>query len=217
MLDPNKIVNQLLGSGAGAGMAGGLVSGALAGALVSGKGKKLAGSALKAGGMALVAGRAWKAYQDYQRQKAGQPQAMPAAWTPPAPGALPPPVQAAAADSTHGLAVLRAMIAAAKSDGHIDAAEQQKIFARVGEMALSSEEKAFLLEELSRPLDVAAVVAAARTPEVAAEAYAASRLVIDDASPAEEAYLSLLAERLGLEPGLRQQLDLAAASVPRTG
>jgi uncharacterized membrane protein YebE (DUF533 family) len=207
------LVDSLMKSGVGGGLAGGLLSGAVAGALAGGKGGKLGKKALKVGGMALVAGIAWKAYQQYQQQKSGgTPQAAaPTAW----PEVLPAPVQRAAADPGHGMAVLRGMIAAAKSDGAIDAAEQQRIFAQLGQLALSAEEKAFLLEELSRPLDLDAVVAAAREPAVAAEVYAASRLVIADASPAEKAYLSLLAARLGLEPALAAELDRTAAAAAR--
>lgn len=236
MIDPNRIVDQLMKglggaagggtsgsaggglvdslikSGVGGGLAGGLLSGAVAGALAGGKGGKLGKKALKVGGMALVAGIAWKAYQQYQQQRSGRPQAAaPTAW----PEVLPAPVQRAAADPGHGMAVLRGMIAAAKSDGAIDAAEQQRIFAQLGQLALSAEEKAFLLEELSRPLDIDAVVAAAREPAVAAEVYAASRLVIAEASPAEKAYLSLLAARLGLEPALAAELDRTAAEAAR--
>lgn len=231
MIDPNKIVNELargfggtpgggtggglvdslMKSGVGGGLAGGLLSGAVAGALAGGKGGKFGKKALKVGGMALVAGVAWKAYQQYQQQKVGRPAAAaPAtAW----PQALPPAVQQAAADPGHGLAVLRGMIAAAKADGAIDAAEQQKIFGHLGQLTLSAEEKSFVLEELSRPLDIDAVVSAARDPAVAAEVYAASRLVIADASPAEQAYLSLLAARLGLEPGFVAELDRAMTDV----
>lgn len=211
MIDPNKLVNQLLQGGFGGGLAGGLLSGAVAGAIAGGKGRKLASGALKAGGMALVAGVAWKAYQQYQQNKAGARPAPATPW----PASLPPAVQQAAADPGHGLAVLRGMIAAAKCDGAIDAAEQQKIFAHLGQLALSAEEKAYVLEELGRPLDLDAVVAAAREPAVAAEVYAASRLVIDEASTAEQAYLSLLAARLGLEPGLVQELDRATADLAR--
>ncbi len=227
MIDPNKLVNQLMGgggagagglveglmkSGVGGGLAGGLLSGALAGALAGGKGGKLGKKALKYGGMALVAGIAWKAYQQHQRNKAGAAAAAaPAAW----PEALPAPVEQAAADPGHGLAVLRAMIAAAKADGAIDAAEQQKIFGQLGQATLSAEEKSFLLDELARPLDIDAVVAAARDPAVAAEVYAASRLVIAEASQAERGYLSLLAARLGLEPGLVAELDRTAGEAAK--
>jgi uncharacterized membrane protein YebE (DUF533 family) len=111
--------------------------------------------------------------------------------------------------------VLRGMIAAAKSDGAIDADEQQRIFVQLGQLDLSAEEKAFVLEELARPLDIDAVVAASRDPGVAAEVYAASRLVIAEASPAEQAYLSLLAARLNLEPGLVGELDRRTADLAR--
>jgi uncharacterized membrane protein YebE (DUF533 family) len=222
VIDPNKIVDQLMKgglggaggagglvdglmkSGVGGGLAGGLLSGAVAGAIAGGKGGKMGKKALKLGGMALVAGVAWKAYQQYQQQKSGRP-APAAAW----PEVLPAPVQQAAADPGHGLAVLRGMIAAAKADGAIDAAEQQKIFGQLGQLSLSAEDKAFVLEELARPLDLDAVVASARDPAVAAEVYAASRLVIAEASPAEKAYLSLLAARLGLV----SELDRATADV----
>lgn len=215
MIDPNRLVNPLLASGAGAGLAGGLVSGARAGAVAGGRGRKVARSALRVGGMALVAGLAWKAYQDYQRQKAGGTAPAAAAWTPPAPEQLPETVRAAAADPGHGMAVLGAMIAAAKADGHVDAAEQQAIFGRLGETSLSSEDNAFLLDELSRPLDVDAIVRPATSPEIAAEVYAASRLVIAEASPAERAYLSLLSAQLGLEPELVARLEAVTAGVAR--
>ena len=72
------------------------------------------------------------------------------------------------------LAILRAMIAAAKADGHIDAVEQQKIFGKLDAMDLGTEDKAFVIDELRKPLDIDAVVAAATTPELAVEIYAAS-------------------------------------------
>lgn len=211
MVDANKLVAQLMQGGFGGGLAGGLLGGTVAGALAGGKGRKLASGALKLGGMALVAGVAWQAWQQYQRQQAGAPVSAPAP-LPESPAALPPAVQESAADPRHGLAVLRAMIAAAKCDGTIDAAEQQKIFAQLAQQSLSAEDKAFVLEELGRPLDLDRLVGSARDPLVAAEVYAASRLVIAEASPAESAYLALLAARLGLEPGLVSQLDQATAA-----
>jgi uncharacterized membrane protein YebE (DUF533 family) len=97
---------------------------------------------------------------------------------------------------------MRAMIAAAKSDGHIDASEQANIFAQMDKLGLSSEEKAFVLDELRAPLDVDAVARAARTPEQAAEIYVASLLAIDVDNPAERGYLALLAARLKLDDKL---------------
>ena len=109
------------------------------------------------------------------------------------------------------LAILRAMIAAAKSDGHIDADEQRRIFAKLDELDLGMEEKAFVIDELRKPLDIDAVVAAAKTPELAVEVYAASFLAIDPDDPAEQAYPAMLASRLQLDPGLKAAVEREAA------
>lgn len=216
MIDANKLLDQLMKSGVGGGLAGGLISGAIAGAMSGGRKKGFGSSAMKAGGMALVAGLAYKAWQQYQSGQRG-PGTIPGAIdsllgktgaTADAPAAQP------AASQGDALAVVRAMIAAARADGQIDPAEHQHIFGQVNQLALSAEEKAFVLEEFSRPLDLEAVVASARTPELAREVYAASRLVIAEASPAEGAYLQLLAARLGLPPALSGEIDRAARELP---
>ena len=99
------------------------------------------------------------------------------------------------------------MIAAAKSDGHIDATEQANIFAQMDKLTLSAEEKAFVLDELRKPLDVDAVARAAQsTPEQAAEIYVASLLAIDVDNPAERGYLAMLAARLKLDEKLVEHL-----------
>jgi uncharacterized membrane protein YebE (DUF533 family) len=105
------------------------------------------------------------------------------------------------------LSLLRAMIAAAKSDGHIDAEEQKRIFAKIDELALDTEAKAFVMDELRKPLDIDAVVRGATSQEAAVEIYAASALAIDPDDPAEQAYLAMLASRLKLDPGLRASVD----------
>ena len=104
-------------------------------------------------------------------------------------------------------ALLTAMIAAAKADGHIDAAEQARIFGEMDRHALEADDKAFLMDALRAPLDVEAVARLARTPEEAAEIYAASLMAIDVDTPQERAYLDHLARRLGLDPGLVRHLD----------
>jgi uncharacterized membrane protein YebE (DUF533 family) len=190
------------------GFGGGAAMGGLAGLLLGGKGgRNLAGNALQLGGIAVLGGLAYKAYQNWQAGK--QPNAAPAQQSAPM---LPPPTDtpfnpSSEADqqalSRH---VLRAMIAAAKADGHIDATEQANIFARMDELPIDSEDKAFVIDELRKPLDVDAVASAARTPEEAAELYAASLLAIDVDNPAERGYLAMLAARLKLDDGLVQHL-----------
>ena len=53
--------------------------------------------------------------------------------------------------------------------GQIDAEEKSRIFQRLEAMPLSAEEKAFVFDELSSPLDIDAVASRADTPEHASE------------------------------------------------
>ncbi len=69
----------------------------------------------------------------------------------------------------------------------------------MGADGLSEEEKQFLIAELRRPLDLAALVAEVPNEMVAAEVYAASLLAIDLDTPAEAAYLRQLAQALRLD------------------
>ena len=194
----------LLGGSLG-GIGGGAVAGGLAALLLGSKsGRKLAGNALALGGMAAVGALAYKAYQNYQ---AGKTPAASSSTVPSVP-MLPPPSDTPFNPSTEadqqilGRNLMRAMIAAAKADGHVDAQEQAAIFAQMDRLNLDADDKAFVIDELRRPLDVDAVATGARSPEEAAEIYAASLLAIDIDNPAERGYLSLLAARLGLDEKL---------------
>jgi uncharacterized membrane protein YebE (DUF533 family) len=102
------------------------------------------------------------------------------------------------------------MVAAAKADGHVDAVEQQRLFAEVERFGLDAEAKAFVFDLLTQPVDLGGITSAVATPEQGAEVYLASRLAIDPDVPAERAYLDALATRLKLPPGLREQLDAQA-------
>lgn len=185
------------------GFGGGALTGGLAGLLLgSKKGRKLAGNALTYGGMAVAGALAYKAYQNYRAGKQASPAA--AAETPllPPPADTPfSPVQEADQQSL-ARNLLRAMISAAKADGHIDAAEQANIFAQMDKLNVGAEDKVFVMDELRKPLDVDAVASCARTPEEAAELYTVSLLAIDVDNPSERAYLALLAARLKLDDRL---------------
>lgn len=229
MFDPQKLLDQFLGGGTPSqggkpqaglspdllkGLAAGGVAGGLAGILMGGKtSKKLAKGALKVGGTAALAGLAYKAYTQWQAsQQAGAASEAPPMKdiTPAAEGTPFLPKPAAQRDAM-SLAILRAMIAAAKADGQIDAEEQRRIFAKLDELALGTEEKAFIIDELRKPLDIDSVVRAATTPELAVEIYAASCLAIDPDDPSEQAYLAMLASRLKLDPGLKAAVEAEAA------
>jgi uncharacterized membrane protein YebE (DUF533 family) len=99
------------------------------------------------------------------------------------------------------------MIAAARADGKLEGPEGEAIFRAVHELALDPSEKALLLTELGNPVDIGVLAAAATTPAIAAEIYAAALLAIELDTPAERAWLSRLASRLGLDAALVAQLE----------
>lgn len=165
---------------------------------------KLAGKAVKVGAVAAVGGLAYNAWQNYQRNQQGAtPQT-------PAQDAFIPSTTDQAGHEELGKTLVRAMIAAAKADGRIDADEKEAIFAKLETMTLSSEEKAWVFDELSSPLDINAVVARADTPAHASEIYAASLVAITSDTAAERAYLDALATKLRLDPALVAEIHKAA-------
>jgi len=181
------------------------------------------GSGAAVGGLALVGGlayAAWQAYSNRNQATAGPPAATqaptpPMAFAPPPAGSgFTPPQQDAPAQHALGTLLVRAMISAAKSDGQMDAQETQRIFGEMTSQNLSQAEKAFLMEEIGRPVDVDALAAQAQSPQVAAQVYTASAMVIGAQAPQETEYLRTLAQKLRLEPGLvaeiHQQLQVAA-------
>lgn len=96
------------------------------------------------------------------------------------------------------LLLIRGMIAAAKADGAIDAEERRRILGKLGEAGADAEALAFIEQEIAQPLDMDALVAEAADASTAAELYMASMFAIDVDTPAEQAYLAQLAQRLGL-------------------
>lgn len=180
-------------SGLGKGAAAGGVLALLLGTDI---GRKLTGSTLKLGSLAVLGGVAYQAYQKWQHQggNAG-----------PAVDRL-----TGTAAETRSLALLKAMIAAAKADGHIDEAERLRIERQLGSLALDPETVNFFKQELARPLSVKDVTAGADSPEAAAEIYLASLVVIDEKSENERAYLRELAAELKLAPDLVSMLEAQA-------
>jgi len=220
MLDLNKLVQGLSQSGAVSGFAGGLAGTAVAGALMGKKSRKFAKSALKLGGVAAVGGLAYAAYQRYQQgqapSRAGTSDATVGGTLPHAAAGASTAGQwdhigrerfeAAIADqpgtASGGVLLVRAMIAAATADGHMDSAEQARIFDQVQRLDLSAEEKAALFDELRHPLRLDQLVAQVRDPETALEVYAASLVAIDETRPEGQAHLRDLAAALRLPQGL---------------
>jgi uncharacterized membrane protein YebE (DUF533 family) len=193
---------------------GGAVGGALGLLLGSKRGRGIGGKALKYGSVAAIGALAWKVYQDHQARQA-QPGA-PAPVTAAAPALPAPSFQALPAPQMeqHSHAMLKAMIAAAKSDGHMDERERDLVEAELHRLDADPVLRRWVDAELRRPVEPAEVAAAATTPEMAAEVYLATLLVVDQTTTMERAYLDELARRLQLPPGLRADLEARAAAVP---
>jgi uncharacterized membrane protein YebE (DUF533 family) len=126
-----------------------------------------------------------------------------------APGQASPAAADVAQAQQGALTFIKAMINAAKADGQIDAGEQQKIVARLGNVG--PEEAAFVREEMAKPLnfDFFADITTDMVPQV----YAVSLMAINVDTAAEVQYLQQLAQGLGLDPqtinGIHAQLGLA--------
>jgi len=198
----------------------GAAAGGLLGLLLGGKKlHKMAGGVVGYGGAAVVGALAYRAFQAWQQgQAAPAAPATPAA--PTAPAAAPPagetrflpPLPATPDAPSFELAMVRAMIGAAKADGHIDAGEQRKIFDHVERLDFDAASKALVFDALAKPVDLAEVAAAARTPEQRAELYVGCRMVIDPDEPAERSYLEALAFRLALPKELVVHLEQQVAT-----
>jgi uncharacterized membrane protein YebE (DUF533 family) len=181
---------------------GALAGGALAAILGTRAGRKLGGTAAALGGLGLLGKVAADAYKSWQAGQGGDASAGTSL------AALP----EAAAEQRSQL-LLRAMIAAANADGHIDESERGAIQATVTRLGLENDERLFIEAQLSQPASPAEIAQGADTPEAASEVYLASLFVIDVDDPRERAYLDELAAALHLAPGLAQQLEAQAASV----
>jgi uncharacterized membrane protein YebE (DUF533 family) len=201
-----QVRNRLDGMGGTQAFTGGALAGGVLGLLLGGGGG--GGKMMRYGGAAALGAMALQAYQNYQQQQAGRPFGSPSA--PTSPLAVPLPHATPAADGNpFELALVRAMIGAAKADGRIDATEQRRLFAEVERLGLDAEAKAFVFDLLTQDIDV---VSAVSTEEQAAELYLAARLAIDLDEPAEREFLDELATALKLPPGLRTRLDAAPSN-----
>ena len=204
-------LGDLLG-GAGKNGLGSLLSGATGGALAAGAmglllgnktARKIGGQALTYGGLAALGVLAYKAYGNWQSQQAGAPQGEPQTLD-----RLP-----AAQAEQHSQAILRALVAAAKADGHVDSRERELIEGEFSKLDNDPQLQHWLQAELNKPLDPAEVARAASTAEMAAEMYLASVLLVDEEHFMERAYLDELARQLKLDPALKAELEAQVRQV----
>ena len=188
---------------------GGLIGSAAVGGimelLVNNKSvRQFAGTTATKGGAAILGGLAYKAFKNWQHNPRYEPtleqQTMvedrftsPEDFTP-----------------KFELSLIKAMIAAAKADGHIDATEQQRILQAVQQMDVSAQIKGSVFELLQKQTNVEEITRGVNNMVQKSEIYLASCLVINPDHPAKRQFLDELACALQLPPGLAQQIEWQA-------
>src|SRR5688572_12066102 len=173
MFDPKQLLDQVLGANSGGGVrgvgnqmkgrldsmsgSGGFASGAAVGGVLglllgNKKVRKMGGGLMGYGGAAAVGALAMHAYQAYKRGQSVQGTVpMSVAQIENVPAAALPHATPAADGAPFELVLVKAMVGAAKADGHIDANEQRRLFSEVERMGLDAEAKAYVFDLLSKP------------------------------------------------------------------
>jgi uncharacterized membrane protein YebE (DUF533 family) len=182
----------------------GAAAGGALGLLLGGRRR---GALLRYGSAAALGAFAWNVYRDWQARQptaaaTGQSTAAPTAFAQlPAPAA-----------QAHSWSMLKAMLSAARADGHIDERERGLVEVRLQGLDAEPALRARIDAELQRPVDPAEVAAGVDGPAQAAEVYLASLVVCDATSTMERAYLDALAGALCLPPELKGELERRAAA-----
>jgi uncharacterized membrane protein YebE (DUF533 family) len=191
-----QLGNLLSGGGRGA-----VATGAIGLLLGSKTARKMGGKIIAYGGLAALGVIAYKAFNALQQQNEGaalnrQPQTVDRLSEQEA--------------ELHSRAILRALIGAAKADGHIDDRERQLVHNEMEKLTGDQELKMWFDQELNKPLDPAEIAQSATSPEIAAEMYLASLLMVDEQNFMERSYLDELARQMKLDPSLRAELEKQA-------
>lgn len=174
-----------------AGAGGALLLAALLG---SKGGRKMVGSTAKAGVVAGLGALAYKAWQDRQGNAGAN---------------------AAASDDVKSLgfvtdddlapefaeAMVRTMVAAAWSDGMLDAEERAAIDSALEKAGSDEQARRMLLNEEPEDDTLTKIAAAAKSPNHASQLYTAACIVTGTPNAAESDFLSRLAGILGIESG----------------
>ncbi|MEL7542569.1 MAG: DUF533 domain-containing protein [Pseudomonadota bacterium] len=175
--------------------AGGILGGLGAILLGTRSGRSVATGAAKLGGLALIAGLAYKAYQNHQNGRPLITSRQDAPEVPPEDSDYA--VQRVTSDDATLL--LRAMIAGAAADGHIDADERAAIMGGIRDAGMSADAADFLSAEFENPASVDDLADRVMTEQQAAQVYTAARMTIVGDNAAEQSFLERLGFALDLE------------------
>ena len=183
---------------------GAIAAGVLALLLGTGAGRRVTGSMLKIGSLAAIGGIGWKAFQNWQKQN----ETIEAEQA--ANNKLVPINELSEQQANErSLILLKAMIAAAKADGHVNSKELGIINEQINKLGLSKEVADVLEDEISKPLDVKEIAALAENQAIASEIYLVSAVVTDKENSMERDYLASLAKAMQLPEDLVVHLEAA--------
>lgn len=102
---------------------------------------------------------------------------------------------------------VKALVFAAKADGHIDANENAAISQKISAMNLGPQGKTLIQQAMDAPLDPQAIADGVNDPQEALALYAMSRSVIDPDQYMEKSYLDGLAEALNIPDDVREHIE----------
>ena len=175
------------------GLLGPAALGGLLGALVTSKAARgILGGALLAGGGAML----WNKY----KERIGQENAS-HSQNGPQYGQLP------SGDRERAERIVRALVFAAKSDGHIDQREQAAVMGEVAKLDLGADAEIIVKQALEEPLDPEALVKGVKTVDEALEVYTLSCAVITTDHFMERSYLDALARALNIPDDVKHDLE----------
>lgn len=186
----NQTIDSLTKVGGGAAL-GGILSMIL--------GRSGGASLAKLGSLAVLGNLAYQAYQNYQKsQQSSQPKISENAFD----------VLNSSSHVDAGELILRTMIAAAAADGEITEDEKQIIANEAGN---NPELAQWLAQEIQNPISINEIAClVGNDTALASNVYLAARLVSKDLSRKEIIFLADLAQALGLDDALVEQLEKQA-------
>ena len=186
----NQTIDSLTKVGGGAAL-GGILSMIL--------GRSGGASLAKLGSLAVLGNLAYQAYQNYQKsQQNSQPNISENAFD----------VLNSSSHVDAGELILRTMIAAAAADGEITEDEKQTIANEAGN---NPELAQWLAQEIQNPISINEIaLLVGNDTALASNVYLAARLVSKDLSRKEIIFLADLAQALGLDDALVEQLEKQA-------
>lgn len=195
----------------------------LAGLMLGRKRKGLAGNLVRLGGLAVIGGLAYRVFQGGSAELpdtvkrtwegAGTMPAKDADGSREAGAAEEPGFHSVTYTEDDAMLFLRAMVAAAASDGRIDETERARIVKGLTEAGIDPVASRWLDDEMASPADVDEIAESVNDPERAAQVYAAARIAVDPDTMQERDFLHRLAEALDLDPLVRAQIDDTADSL----